>query len=46
MGRHLILDMMTLKQYVEENNIPIIHCNSNNSLFVSLLIQEDNDHKK
>lgn len=46
MGRHLILDMMTLKQYVKENNIPIIHCNSNNSLFVSLLIQEDNDHKK
>lgn len=46
MGRHIISDMIALKKYVNECNISIVHCNSNNGLFVSLLVKENNSCKK
>lgn len=46
MGKKIVLGMRAIKKYVERNNIHIIHCNSNNALFVSLLIRESAKRKK
>lgn len=41
MGKNSFSDMLKLKKYVKENGINIIHCNSNNGLFVCQLIREN-----
>lgn len=46
MGKHIASDMIALKKYVKNCNISIVHCNSNNGLFVSLLVKENNGCKK
>lgn len=46
MGKSVILSMLAIKKYVELNDIDIIHCNSNNALFVSLLVNESATRKK
>lgn len=43
---HLFSSMFCLKRYVEEHKINIIHCNSNNGLFVSLFARETKTRKK
>lgn len=45
-GKHIFSDMKVLKNYVEQNNINIIHCNSNNGLFISQLIKEHDNCRK
>ena len=40
LGRSLVADMKNLKKYVMDNDINIVHCNSNNGLFISQLIKE------
>lgn len=42
----LLVDMRRLRHYVEEHKINIIHCNSNNGLFISQLIKENSNCKK
>lgn len=46
LGRNAFSDMRHLKTYVEEHGINIVHCNSNNGLFVSQLIKETSSCKK
>jgi len=46
MGKKILSDMKRLSAYVKSNLIDIVHCNSNNGLFVSQLIKEDNNCKK
>lgn len=46
MGKKIFSSMVEIKKYVEINNINIIHCNSNNALFLSLLIRESANRKK
>lgn len=46
LGNNLFADMRHLKAYVEQYGINIIHCNSNNGLFVSQLIKETSSCRK
>lgn len=46
LGNNLFADMRHLKAYVEQYGINIVHCNSNNGLFVSQLIKENSSCKK
>lgn len=46
LGKYSISDMIKLRDYVRERGINIVHCNSNNGLFISQLIQERSDCKK
>lgn len=46
LGRNSLSDMKKLREYVEVYKINIIHCNSNNGLFVSQLIKENSECKK
>ena len=46
LGKNLFADMRHLKAYVEQQGINIVHCNSNNGLFVSQLIKENASCRK
>lgn len=46
LGKNMVNDMKRLRDYVDANGINIVHCNSNNGLFVSQMIKETSKCKK
>ena len=46
LGKKTFIDMKRINRYVKDENIDIVHCNSNNGLFVSLLVKENSSCKK
>lgn len=43
---HIFKSMKLLKKYVKDNNIDILHCNSNNGIFVSKFVKRSVSRKK